>query len=79
MQVLETAQQVGRFSVSSTPDVPYKEMADQCEALLVGKQQRMSAFMGVQQKPEISVSDFLQDLSNSRMQTYHVSEFLFGI
>ncbi|XXG64153.1 hypothetical protein AAC387_Pa05g2182 [Persea americana] len=52
--VLETAQQVGRSSVSSTPDVPYKEMADQCEALLVGKQQRMSAFMGVQQKPEIS-------------------------
>eukprot|EP00268_Persea_americana_P062159 TRINITY_DN7946_c0_g2_i7.p1 TRINITY_DN7946_c0_g2~~TRINITY_DN7946_c0_g2_i7.p1 ORF type:complete len:255 (-),score=61.21 TRINITY_DN7946_c0_g2_i7:167-931(-) len=76
--VLETARQVGRSSVSSTPDVPYKEMADQCEALLVGKQQRMSAFMGVQQKPEISVSDFLQDLSNSRMQTYHVSEFLFG-
>eukprot|EP00268_Persea_americana_P062160 TRINITY_DN7946_c0_g2_i8.p1 TRINITY_DN7946_c0_g2~~TRINITY_DN7946_c0_g2_i8.p1 ORF type:complete len:950 (-),score=163.31 TRINITY_DN7946_c0_g2_i8:405-3254(-) len=52
--VLETARQVGRSSVSSTPDVPYKEMADQCEALLVGKQQRMSAFMGVQQKPEIS-------------------------
>lgn len=58
MQVLETAQQVGRFSISTRPDVTYREMANQCEALLTGKQQKMSTFMGVQQKPEISVSVF---------------------
>uniref|UniRef100_A0A2N9G7V7 Uncharacterized protein n=1 Tax=Fagus sylvatica TaxID=28930 RepID=A0A2N9G7V7_FAGSY len=40
--VLETAHQVGRNSVSTAPDVPYKEMARHCEALLMGKQQKMS-------------------------------------
>lgn len=41
--VLETTQ-VGRFSVSTAPDVSYKEMASHCEALLTGKQQKMSQF-----------------------------------
>ncbi|OVA07297.1 hypothetical protein BVC80_1601g76 [Macleaya cordata] len=50
--VLETARQVGRVSVSTTPDVPYKEMAGHCEALLNGKQQKMSTFMNAQQKQE---------------------------
>jgi len=35
---------VGRFSVSTAPDVSYKEMASHCEALLMGKQQKMSQF-----------------------------------
>lgn len=50
--VVETARQVGRVSVSTTPDVPYLEMAGHCEALLMGKQQKMSTFMNPQQKQE---------------------------
>ncbi|KAE9620179.1 hypothetical protein Lalb_Chr01g0000401 [Lupinus albus] len=44
--VLETTHQVGRISVSTASDMPYKEMAFHCEALLVGKQQKLSPFMG---------------------------------
>ncbi|BBH07343.1 hypothetical protein Prudu_019254 [Prunus dulcis] len=47
--VLETAHQVGRLSISNAPDVPYKEMAGHCEALLIGKQQKMSSLMNFQQ------------------------------
>lgn len=43
--VLDTAHQVGRFSVSTAPDLPYKEMASHCEALLRGKQQKMCNLM----------------------------------
>lgn len=49
--VLETAGQVARFSVS-TPDVSYKEIASHCEALITGKQQKMSAFMTSQVRQE---------------------------
>ncbi|KAE8723334.1 protein OBERON 4-like [Hibiscus syriacus] len=48
----ETAHQVGRHSVSAPPDMPYSEMAGNCEALLVGKQQKMSAVMSAQQNRE---------------------------
>ncbi|XP_068652492.1 protein SEMI-ROLLED LEAF 2-like [Aristolochia californica] len=59
--VLETARHVGRFSVSTAPDVPYKEMASHCEALLAGKQQKMSVFMSQQQKQETFLIDFGPD------------------
>ncbi|XP_057456269.1 protein SEMI-ROLLED LEAF 2 isoform X2 [Lotus japonicus] len=39
--VLETARQVASFPISSTP-VPYNQMKNQCEALVMGKQQKMS-------------------------------------
>ncbi|TYG89540.1 hypothetical protein ES288_A12G107500v1 [Gossypium darwinii] len=52
----ETAHQVGRQSVSAPPDMPYSEMAGNCEALLVGKQQKMSAVMSAQQNREGLVS-----------------------
>ncbi|XP_039054751.1 protein SEMI-ROLLED LEAF 2-like isoform X2 [Hibiscus syriacus] len=39
--VLETARQVASFSVSVTP-IPYDQMRSQCEALVLGKQQKMS-------------------------------------
>ncbi|GMY18935.1 protein SEMI-ROLLED LEAF 2 isoform X1 [Fagus crenata] len=58
--VLETAHQVGRNSVSTAPDVPYKEMARHCEALLMGKQQKMSNVMIVQQKQESRKNSTLQ-------------------
>ncbi|XP_047330036.1 protein SEMI-ROLLED LEAF 2-like isoform X2 [Impatiens glandulifera] len=50
--VLETAHQVGRISVSNSGDVSYKEMAGHCEALLMGKQQKMSYLMNNQQRQE---------------------------
>lgn len=43
--VSETTHQVGRVSVSTGPDVPYKEMARHCEALLMGKQKKMSGLI----------------------------------
>ncbi|KAL3533790.1 hypothetical protein ACH5RR_007311 [Cinchona calisaya] len=67
--VLETAHQVGRLSVSTASDVPYKEMAHHCEALLVGKQQKMSYLMNSQQRQEsllIRVSQ-LTDENDRRM------------
>ncbi|XP_031270951.1 uncharacterized protein LOC116129348 [Pistacia vera] len=50
--VLETTHQVGRISVSTRPDMPYKEMAGHCEALLMGKQQKMSHLMNAQLRQE---------------------------
>ncbi|CAA2988358.1 EFR3 homolog B [Olea europaea subsp. europaea] len=46
--VLETAHQVGRISTSKAPDASYKETAHQCEALLMGKQQKMSYLISAQ-------------------------------
>ncbi|CAM8893069.1 unnamed protein product [Rhodiola kirilowii] len=48
--VSDTSSQVGRISVSSSPDVPFKEMTRQCEALLTGKQQKMSHLLSSQSR-----------------------------
>ncbi|GAA0148352.1 hypothetical protein LIER_07820 [Lithospermum erythrorhizon] len=48
--VLETAHHIGRISVSTAPDVSYKEMALQCETLLTGKQQKMFHLISSQQQ-----------------------------
>ncbi|KAF7133204.1 hypothetical protein RHSIM_Rhsim09G0028200 [Rhododendron simsii] len=40
-KVLETARQVASLPVSSTP-IPYDQVTNQCEALVTGKQQKMS-------------------------------------
>lgn len=71
--VLETAHQVGRLSVSTASDVPYKEMAHHCEALLMGKQQKMSYLMNNQQRQEsllIRVSQHSDE--NDRGMVSHV-------
>ncbi|KAF8103997.1 hypothetical protein N665_0181s0019 [Sinapis alba] len=47
--VSETARQVASLPVSSTP-VPYDQMMNQCEALVTGKQQKMSVLRSF--KPE---------------------------
>ncbi|XLS71479.1 hypothetical protein HN51_028344 [Arachis hypogaea] len=39
--VLKTVRQVASLSISSTP-VPYDQMKNECEALVIGKQQKMS-------------------------------------
>lgn len=59
--VQETANQVGRCSVSTDPDVSYKEMAGHCEALLLGKQQKMSELMSSQKKQECLMTFSLQN------------------
>ncbi|PQQ10988.1 uncharacterized protein Pyn_15866 [Prunus yedoensis var. nudiflora] len=59
--VLETAHQVERTSISNAPDVPYKEMAGHCEALLIGKQQKMSSLMNFQQNQESLMNLSLQN------------------
>ncbi|EXB52897.1 hypothetical protein L484_004961 [Morus notabilis] len=55
--VSETTHQVGRVSVSTGPDVPYKEMALHCEALLMGKQKKMSGLISGHQRQEY-LTDF---------------------
>ena len=70
MQVVDTAQQVGRFSVSTAPDLPYKEMASHCEALLMGKQQKMSSLMTVQQENLFSLCIQNVDLQPTNTAPY---------
>lgn len=71
--VLETACHVGRLSVSTSPDVPYKEMAGHCEALLTGKQQKMSTLMHVQQKHDNLTNILLLDQSSDAKLPPHPS------
>ena len=42
--------------------MPYSEMAGHCEALLVGKQHKMSAVMSVQQNQESLASIFAKEV-----------------
>ncbi|KAK7832437.1 protein efr3 like protein [Quercus suber] len=49
--VLETARQVASFPVSSMP-IPYDQMKSQCEALVTGKQQKMSVLQSFKHKQE---------------------------
>uniref|UniRef100_A0A0E0NLQ6 ARM repeat superfamily protein n=1 Tax=Oryza rufipogon TaxID=4529 RepID=A0A0E0NLQ6_ORYRU len=50
--VVETSRHVGRLSVSTNLDLPFKEVANRCEALLIGKQQKLSVCMSVHQKQD---------------------------
>nr|GLL49433.1 uncharacterized protein LOC109179640 isoform X1 [Ipomoea trifida] len=49
--VLETARQVASFPVSSTP-VPYDQVKNQCEALVTGKQEKMSVLQSFKLQQE---------------------------
>ncbi|KAK7341583.1 hypothetical protein VNO80_24518 [Phaseolus coccineus] len=49
--VLETARQVASFPTSSTP-VPYDQMKNQCEALVTGKQKKMSVLHSFKHQQE---------------------------
>ncbi|XP_057959734.1 protein SEMI-ROLLED LEAF 2 isoform X2 [Malania oleifera] len=49
--VLETARQVASFPVPSTP-IPYDQMRSQCEALVTGKQQKMSVLQSFKHQKE---------------------------
>ncbi|PUZ77921.1 hypothetical protein GQ55_1G412000 [Panicum hallii var. hallii] len=50
--VSETSRHVERLSASTNHDLPFKEVANQCEALLIGKQQKLSVCMSVSQKED---------------------------
>lgn len=50
--VLETARQVASYPVLSTP-VPYDQMKSQCEALVTGKQQKMSVLQSFKTQQEV--------------------------
>ncbi|CAM0946970.1 unnamed protein product [Alopecurus aequalis] len=52
-----TSSQAGRYSVSTAPDMPFKEITSQCEALSVGKQQKMSAFMSFKRSWEAAIPE----------------------
>jgi hypothetical protein len=56
LQVLETARQVGRLSVSTTSDMPFREMAGHCETLTAGKQEKMAALMNSHQQSELLIT-----------------------
>lgn len=49
--VLETAQQVASLPVSTNP-IPYEQVKGQCEALVTGKQQKMSALLSFKHQQE---------------------------
>ncbi|XP_072952625.1 protein SEMI-ROLLED LEAF 2-like [Typha angustifolia] len=74
--VVDTVSQVGRFSVSTTPDMPFKEMTSHCEALLSEKQQKMSAFMSLQQILENSLGGLSHDQYERREYPYLFTEQL---
>ncbi|CAL9108174.1 unnamed protein product [Musa textilis] len=49
--VIETAQQVASLPTSTIP-VPYDQMKSQCEALVIGKQQKMSVLQSLKHQQE---------------------------
>ncbi|KAF1866556.1 hypothetical protein Lal_00017939 [Lupinus albus] len=56
--VLDPSHQSGRISISTACNMPYEDMADNCEVLLMGKQ-NMSRLMSTQLKQECLVDSFL--------------------
>ncbi|KAM1503702.1 hypothetical protein ACFX13_029251 [Malus domestica] len=66
--VSETTHQVGRLSVSVATNMPYMEMAGQCEALQMGKQQKLSTFIVAQQRQE-SLIRFSNDCNQQEKET----------
>lgn len=64
--VLETARQVASFPVSSTP-IPYDQMKNQCEALVTGKQQKMSVLHSFkQQQQQVANAIVLSSVNESK-------------
>lgn len=87
-QVLDTAHQVARLSVSTRADVPFGEMAHYFQELSNEKQEKMSHLMNNQRKPEnlprtISKSGYEEDKPvasyfQSDTGSQMVSTFLFS-
>ncbi|KAL9296510.1 hypothetical protein ACSQ67_022406 [Phaseolus vulgaris] len=75
--VLETARQVASFPTSSTP-VPYDQMKNQCEALVTGKQKKMSVLHSFRHQQEtraiVLSSENELKVSSLPIQTLEYSE-----
>lgn len=68
MQISDITNQVGRVSGSCPANMPYKEMAGNCEALSEEKQQKISNFVTPQPNKEGSVGTFTQDDDNQEKE-----------
>ncbi|KAK8273051.1 hypothetical protein V6Z12_D11G379400 [Gossypium hirsutum] len=67
--VLETAYQFGRSSVCTGPNMSYKEIAHHCEALVTGKQQKMSHLLSAQLRQD-NMTNQVQSLSKLAIPIY---------
>ncbi|RDX95175.1 Protein EFR3-like protein, partial [Mucuna pruriens] len=66
--VLDTPHPPGRISVSDAFNMPYKDMADKCEVLVMDNH-KMSRLMSTQQKQECSVDSLLPNHDNELKNT----------
>ncbi|KAK1430463.1 hypothetical protein QVD17_13204 [Tagetes erecta] len=66
--VLETARQVASLPVSSTP-VTYDQVKDQCEALVTGKQQKMSVLQSFKKKQDCMTIIISDEQENKSLTT----------
>lgn len=73
--VMETAQQVATTPVSTNP-VPYDQMKSQCEALVMGKQQKMSVLLSFKNQEEGAEVAILEDSENNSSALQKALEFL---
>ncbi|CAI9764970.1 unnamed protein product [Fraxinus pennsylvanica] len=71
----ESTKQVGRFSFSDPSHMAYNDMASQCEALQIEKQQVMSNFMNAQLIQENPVSFSGQDDAQALDNPFYESGF----
>ncbi|KAL2952731.1 hypothetical protein AAZX31_19G127100 [Glycine max] len=62
-KVLDKSHPAGRISVSNAFNMPYKDMADMCEVLLMEKK-KMSRLMSTQQKQECVVDSLSPNHGN---------------
>ncbi|XP_031476158.1 protein SEMI-ROLLED LEAF 2 isoform X2 [Nymphaea colorata] len=62
--VLEAALQVASFAVSTTP-ISYDQMKNQCEALVTGKQQKMSVLMSFKHPENVLSIDLSSDADST--------------
>ncbi|KAK6127353.1 hypothetical protein DH2020_038896 [Rehmannia glutinosa] len=69
--ILETAHHVGRMSVSTAPDASYNEMANHCETLLMGKQQKMSYLINTNPKQGSSLTISSQSCEVDKQMASH--------
>ncbi|XP_012828031.1 PREDICTED: protein EFR3 homolog cmp44E-like [Erythranthe guttata] len=76
--VLETAHNVGRMSVSTAPDASYKEMANHCETLLMGKQQKMSYLVNAQNRQGNLLTVSSIEVNNKQMVSHDNSSHKSG-
>ncbi|KAL9676241.1 hypothetical protein QQ045_004454 [Rhodiola kirilowii] len=74
----ESTHHVGRVSVSSPPDMSYKDIASHCEALLVGKQQKMQNFISTHQNQD-SLVVYSETNQQNQIASYSPDEPAFQI